>query len=202
MSRFGESSAGNACVALRIQLLGGFCVEVGDRVVADSAWRLQKARGLVKQLALARGHRLGREETMERLWPEAERDAALNNLYFAVRIARGALDRHLPGKTGRCSVLQLSGGVLALSPTVSVTVDVDTFYAAASAARLSDDPRAYNVALDLYAGEVLPDDLYEDWAARRVKGCATCSCSCSRNWHNSTKGAETTWRQLAASAGS
>ena len=39
--------------------------------VPDGAWRLRKARELVKLLALARGHRLHREQAMDALWPRA-----------------------------------------------------------------------------------------------------------------------------------
>ena len=48
MSQMAGDSSG-----LRIRLLGGFRAEVDTRVIADSEWRLQKARGLVKLLALA-----------------------------------------------------------------------------------------------------------------------------------------------------
>jgi two-component SAPR family response regulator len=57
--------------ALRIGLLGGFTVTVGDRKVDESAWRLRKAASLVKLLALASGHRLHRERAMDLLWPGA-----------------------------------------------------------------------------------------------------------------------------------
>jgi two-component SAPR family response regulator len=101
MRRSSATSASERCIALRIRLLGGFSVEVGARVIADSEWRLQKARGLGKLLALAPRHRLGREQVMDRLWPEVEPEAALNNLYYALHVARGALDGQVAGKTGR-----------------------------------------------------------------------------------------------------
>ena len=44
-----------------IRLLGGFEVTVGDRLVAADAWRLRKAKTLVKLLVLAGGHRMHRE---------------------------------------------------------------------------------------------------------------------------------------------
>jgi hypothetical protein len=37
---------------VRIRLLGGFEVSDGERTVAHSAWRLRKAKTLVKLLAL------------------------------------------------------------------------------------------------------------------------------------------------------
>ena len=51
-------------------LLGGFAAEAGGSPVPDSAWRLRKARELVKLLALADGHRLHREQAMDVLWPD------------------------------------------------------------------------------------------------------------------------------------
>ena len=57
--------------AVRIGLLGGFSVTVGDRKVDESAWRLRKAASLIKLLALAPGHRLHRERAMDLLWPES-----------------------------------------------------------------------------------------------------------------------------------
>ena len=61
---------------LRIELLGGFRVSVGDRAVADVAWHRRKPAALVKLLALAPGHRLHREEIMDALWPELDPEAA------------------------------------------------------------------------------------------------------------------------------
>jgi predicted ATPase/DNA-binding CsgD family transcriptional regulator len=43
-------------------------------------------------------------------------------------------------------------------------VDVEAFEQAASTARSSREPAAYEAALNLYAGELLPTDRYEEWA--------------------------------------
>ena len=43
-------------------------------------------------------------------------------------------------------------------------VDVEAFEEAAASARRSRDPAAYGAALELYAGELLPEDRYEEWA--------------------------------------
>jgi tetratricopeptide (TPR) repeat protein len=46
-------------------------------------------------------------------------------------------------------------------------VDVEAFEEAAASARRSGEPAAYRLALELYAGALLPDDLYEGWAEAR-----------------------------------
>jgi DNA-binding SARP family transcriptional activator len=54
-----------------------------------------------------------------------------------------------------------------LSPKGRLWVDVEAFEEAAAAARRSLDPAAYRAAIELYAGELLPRDLYENWAEAR-----------------------------------
>lgn len=46
-------------------------------------------------------------------------------------------------------------------------VDVEAFEEAATTARRARAPAAYRVALDLYTGDLLPGELYEDWAESR-----------------------------------
>jgi DNA-binding SARP family transcriptional activator len=164
--RLVNHSEGGSGVALRIRLLGEFSVQIGDRLIPEKDWRLNKARALVKLLALAPRHRLGREEMMERLWPDAEPEAAQNNLYYALHVARAALDRDPATKKRHASMLLLADGVIALAPSISITIDVEAFRGAAAAARLSNNAQAYQAALDIYTGELLPDDRYADWAAR------------------------------------
>jgi DNA-binding SARP family transcriptional activator len=44
-------------------------------------------------------------------------------------------------------------------------VDADVFVAAAQRALRSGSVEDYGVALEFYAGELLPEDRYADWAA-------------------------------------
>jgi DNA-binding SARP family transcriptional activator len=77
--------------AVRVWLLGGFRVAVGTRTIEEDAWRLRKAAALVKLLALAPGHRLHREQTMDLLWPGLGKKAASNNLRHTLHAARRIL---------------------------------------------------------------------------------------------------------------
>ena len=89
-------------MSVRVSLLGGFAASVDGVPVADSAWRLKKARELVKLLALARAHRLHREVVMDELWRDLAPAAAANNLHQAVHVARRALGPD--AKIGRAHV--------------------------------------------------------------------------------------------------
>ena len=137
-----------------VRLLGGFAATVDDVAVPDSAWRLKKARELVKLLALARGHRLHREVVMDVLWRELAPAAAANNLHQAVHAARRALGPE---------AIEVRDEVL----TLSAEVDVDVFERSAADARRVRTAGAYGAALSVYGGELLPENRYDDWAGER-----------------------------------
>ena len=148
---------------VRIRLLGGFSVWVGSRAVPEGAWHLRKAKSLVKLLALAPGHRVHREQVMEFLWPELGRRAASNNLRRTLHVARRALE---PDPSASRYLIS-HGEHLTLCPDGPLWVDVEAFEEVAATVRRSGDPAAYRAALDLYAGDLLPEDPYEDWAEDR-----------------------------------
>jgi len=138
-----------------VRLLEGFEVSLGSRVVGEDGWRLRKAAGVIKLLALAPGHRMHRERAMDLLWPKLDREAAANNLHRTLYAARRVLGS---------DAVRLREGQILLCPEDPLLVDVETFENTADAARRSRDPAAYRAAVDLYAGDLLPDDLYEGWA--------------------------------------
>src|SRR5829696_8696255 len=65
---------GGAPETLRIWLLGGFRVSVGSRSIGEQ------------------GNRLHHEQVMEALWHDLAPKAALNNLHYALHIARRTLE--------------------------------------------------------------------------------------------------------------
>jgi len=148
----------------RVELLGGFAASVDGEAVADGAWRLRKARELVKLLALAPSHRLHREQAMDVLWRDKDPDAAANNLHQAVHAARRALG---------AGAIELRDELLHLH----ADVDVERFEQAAVAARRSRTPWAYRAALGLYGGELLPENRYDDWAEHRRTALAELSAA-------------------------
>jgi predicted ATPase/DNA-binding SARP family transcriptional activator/DNA-binding CsgD family transcriptional regulator len=149
---------------LSVELLGGFQVLVGCRGIKESKWRLKKAAGLVKLLALAPGHRLHRERVVNLLWPDLDPKAAANNLRYALHNARRTLES-TPGTASY--YLNSQDGLLVLCPMGECWTDVEIFEEAADAARSIRDPAAYERAVKLYSGDLLPEDRYEPWAESR-----------------------------------
>ncbi|MCA1729638.1 MAG: AAA family ATPase, partial [Actinobacteria bacterium] len=138
---------------------------MGLRKIEGSLWHLRKGASLVKLLALAPGHRLHRERVMDLLWPNLAPKAAANNLRYALYHVRRILEG--ASSTTASGYLRLQGDLVGLCPEGPLWVDVEAFEDAVSSARRVREPSAYRAALDLYAGELLPEDLYEEWTENR-----------------------------------
>lgn len=150
-------------MAVRVRLLGSFEVEVdGVRVPADR-WSRRHAAALVKLLALSERRRLHREQVMETLWPGQAADTAGPRLHKAAHYARRALG-------DRPDAVVLRHDVVALLPGEDVAVDLDEFLALGRSALAERSVAGAEKALDLYGGELLPEDVYESWTrdAREV----------------------------------
>src|SRR6476619_89511 len=146
--------------AVSMSLLGGFAVDVDGTSIPDASWRLRKSRSVLKLLALTPGRALHPERIQGLLWPDRDPAAAGNNLRQAVYHARRALGG--AGADG-AALLELRGDLLTLA--ADVVVDVERFERAAARAEASGAPNDIDAALALYAGELLPEDAYEDWTA-------------------------------------
>src|SRR5215212_500889 len=147
---------------VHISLLGQFAVDVAGTAIPDSSWRLRKSRSVLKVLALAPGRALHPELLQSTLWVDRDPASAGNNLRQAVYHARRALTG--AGADG-AAVLASRGDLLVLAPEVEV--DVDLFELSAARAEASGAARDLELAVAAYAGELLPEDRYEDWCAER-----------------------------------
>ncbi len=146
---------------LRVETLGHFAVWCAGTRVPDAAWRRRKAGSLFRALLAAPGHALPREHVQEQLWPEAEPEAAARNLHGAAYALRRLL-REAPGS------IRMEGDMLRLTAREGVTwLDAAAFEAAARGAMAGNDGGACQTALNLYSGDYLPDDPYEEWALLR-----------------------------------
>ncbi len=158
--------------ALRVRTLGGFTVWRGDRELAPGCWSRRTVAALFKCLLTAPAQRLAREQAADLLWPDADRDQSGVNLRAAIHRLRAVLDE--PGAA--TSYLRSERSILILDPHPGSPaqqdqdqdwLDADAFARAARLALAGGDIAVGQAALDLYGGEYLPDDPYEDWAAAR-----------------------------------
>jgi DNA-binding SARP family transcriptional activator/tetratricopeptide (TPR) repeat protein len=141
-----------SAVVIRVQLLGQFAVEVDGRPIEASRWRRRRPVEVLAALALAPGRALHREELIDRLWPEKDLEAGANNLYRALHDLR-----RITGAT----LVTLDHGVARLAEEVEL--DVELFERAAGAGDLAR-------AVELWRGDLLPDDPYSDALMSRREG--------------------------------
>jgi DNA-binding SARP family transcriptional activator len=151
---------------LEIHLLGPFRVAVDGSPVEARRWSRRSAALLVKLLALQPHHQLHREQVMELLWPELDSHSAANNLHKTIHAARRALQPGLKSGAGSHFIITHAQQILLRAPD-KLSIDVDLFERQAAEAINGTDAEKYEIALGLYGGDLLIEDLYEDWAAAR-----------------------------------
>ena len=165
MSKAGREESA-APSSLEVHLLGPFRVRVDGRLVEERHWSRRKPRLLVKLLALQAHHQLHREQVMEALWPDLDAGAAVNNLHKSIHAVRRALEPALRSGSGS-QFIRTHGQQIHLRAPGRLWIDVEVFEAGAAEALKSSDATACERALALYAGDLLIEDPYEDWAAAR-----------------------------------
>ena len=95
---------------------------------------------------------------------------ATNNLHQILHAARCAFEPSaLASGSAACpsSYLLLRDEQLSLCPDGPLWADVEAFEEAAATARYTLEPAAFRAAIDLYSGELLPEDRYEGWVEER-----------------------------------
>jgi len=150
---------------LRVGLLGGFRVERAAAPVPAFAWQRRSAKKLMKLLATTPSHAMHREQIFEIQWPKASVESARNSLAKALHAARHALEPERVARQGS-AYLYARDDMIGLD-TNHVVIDADEFQRLAQGALRHGTVVAYETALDVYRGPLLPEDRYEDWPSER-----------------------------------
>lgn len=154
---------------IAIQMLGTFRVTVDGSAIDEARWGRRKSRTLVKILALQplrQGVRqIHREELIETLWPGLEAEQGLNNLHKTLHAARRALEPGL--SAGGTSKFLAMREQMVLLQGEELSVDLTEFEALADEALRTGTCESIQAALALYEGDLLPEDIYEDWSTVR-----------------------------------
>jgi DNA-binding SARP family transcriptional activator len=165
----GESFAGlgtAARPALRACFFGHFDLLCDGEVV--QLGRNGKALAILKYLLAQRGRPVSQDLLMGWLWPESNLKKARWSLNSAIHGLRKLLG-NCPSSAPVNYVL-LEEGYYRLSPEIKLVSDVDEFDAGYEggrrlerAGRAEEAVGEYEVAVELYRGDYLIEDLYEDW---------------------------------------
>lgn len=153
---------------LEIFTLGHFLVRRGEQLFTEDAGRSRQLWKLFKYLFTYRGRATHPEMLMEALYHEEEPkdpDRTLRNLVYRLRrlLANGLS----PGVDPQYIVL--SQGLYSFNPSSNYWLDAEEFMLmCCRAGKISQkEPHEainlYQMALSLYQGDYLPENLYDDW---------------------------------------
>src|SRR5207248_612809 len=159
--------------SLSLRCFGGFNIAIKGRPVDLSAVK-PRARAVLRLLAVHAGNPVHREVLQAAFWPDADAETGARNLHVAVSSLRSWLE---PGVgRGGSSLLLREGDAYRLALRPDAEVDLVQFskaLAAARVARLRGEIDAavphFQQALELYAGELLPDPLWKLWIEARER---------------------------------
>jgi DNA-binding SARP family transcriptional activator len=137
--------------------------------VRERDWRKRKARLLFTMLMMRRGQDVPREQLLEHLWPEMDEERAKSNLYVVWSTMKSALLGDDAEKGAKCPYVESVGGVCR-SVRENVRTDVDAMESACARAREAESAgstaealNAYRQISEIYRGDLLPGDCYDDW---------------------------------------
>jgi DNA-binding SARP family transcriptional activator len=157
-----------AAPSLSIRCFGGFSLAINGRPVDLIAVK-PRVRAVLRLLAVHSGNPVHREVLQAAFWPDADIETGARNLHVAVSSLRSWLEPGV-GRGGSSFVLR-EGDAYRLALPADAEVDLLQFskaLAAARVARLRSETdtaiTAFRQALELYAGEVLPEDGPAEWA--------------------------------------
>jgi DNA-binding SARP family transcriptional activator len=151
-------------MSLVVYLLGGLEASLCDCPISD--WPNGRARSIFKYLVLNRKRPIPKEVLMDVFWPDADPDAARNNLNVAIY----GLRRAFAEAGADLSLISFRNNHYALNPALKVWVDAEAFLSHAKAAQVLRGKGDWQgAARECHAAEVLfpvgpmGHERYEDW---------------------------------------
>jgi len=143
-------------------------VYAADSPVPVTAWQSRKARDLLKVLVARKGRPVTREAAAEALWPDEDPEPLANRLSVALSIIRKILDPQRQRPPDYYVVADPRTIALRID---RVSIDLIEFLRAADDAidlTSKGEREAAELPLrrarQIYAGDFLEEDLYEEWA--------------------------------------
>jgi DNA-binding SARP family transcriptional activator len=167
---FSEFLARDGLPLCHVRLFGGLEISVGGRMVRERDWKKRKARLLFAMLVIRRGQDVPRDQVFEHLWPDMDTERAKNNLYVIWSTMKSALATEY-SKSGKSPYVESVGGVCRITRQ-AVRSDLDEMEECLSRAKdadangdMANAVRAFERVAELYRGDLLPGDIYDDWFA-------------------------------------
>jgi DNA-binding SARP family transcriptional activator len=133
-------------------------------------WEGVRSRSLFRFLIANRHVPISKERLAELFWPDSEPELARRSLHQAVYCLRQTFKRMM----GDVPVVLFVNDCYRLAPDLPLWVDADAFEEAIAIARsawrhgdVEQALQAYGRAIDLYQGDYMAEERYEEWAEER-----------------------------------
>lgn len=150
---------------LHLQCFGAFELHRGKQPLIYSKWR-QKALQILKYLAVQPVHKAAKEQLLDLFWPNESPLKASNSYYVTLHSLRQGLAAGLPETI---NYLKVERGAVSLVPELLAKPDIKDF-----TDKVQEGHRLWSIspaqafqcfqsATDLYHGDLLDGDLYEEW---------------------------------------
>lgn len=150
---------------LRIETLGGFGVFRGDSPMKESEWKRSQPRNLFKLILAHGAKKIPKDLLMDDLLPEGDLGAVDKNFRIILHRLRKSLEPGMVKEFGS-SYIHLKDNRVFLD-TDLCEVDILKFYAFIEKGEAKENEgdikaarQLYDHAIDLYKGDLLPEDLY------------------------------------------
>ncbi|MDQ3992239.1 MAG: winged helix-turn-helix domain-containing protein, partial [Actinomycetota bacterium] len=145
--------AGERGPLVRVRCFGGLAIDVAGKPLPLDGLR-PRAREVLRLLLLRAPHAVHREVLFDALWPHLRLDRAGSSLHVALSALRHALD-DVPGLS-----IERDGDAYALRAGPEAEIDLLVFRGATAGGAGMAAPRT---ALDLYAGDLFPEEGPAEW---------------------------------------
>lgn len=155
-------------VVIKVNMLGGFHIQIGDSEISDAEWKTRKIQGILKYLLLNRDRFVHKEFLTELFWPGTGAKAAMASINVAMYELRRVLSVHGLAPDGEYALIRDRGSGYEIISSDRLEIDADKLAKLFDVYKLYDsggiDVRSVLTQLvELYSGELLPQDIYEDW---------------------------------------
>lgn len=150
--------------SLSVYFLGAFRVFANGRFINN--WSGNKGKSIFKHMIMNRHRAVNHEVLMDLFWPEEEPELARRNLYQAVYLLRQALQQD--GSDFQFIICQ--DGAYSFNAELDIWVDCTIFedqythgLQLEKEGELETAVQAFIAADELYSGDFLAEDIYEEW---------------------------------------
>lgn len=151
-------------ILLAVYCLGEFRACLNDQWLTH--WPSGKGKSIFKFMVFNHPRPISKDILMDKFWRDADPDSARNNMYVAIYGLRQAFKTVLPD----FNPILFEEDRYCLSSEISVWLDVEEFLQLNQSGqelekrgKLVEAIKAYESAANLYQGDFLADDLYEEW---------------------------------------